>query len=707
MMKKTLIILLSLLGSVHVAAQVITTQYENSSPMPKMQKAMVKTVTHNLPAPDLTDIVQDTVLVPRFGKAYDSTFSLDDGVWVENDSGRVWTTSFVAENAKSLNLVFDDVVLPEGAELYVSNEDNTIVFGPVNQENIGSRRTILSDVIPGSRINVALFEPAECLGSSRLTISKVVYGFMKVNSGKVGVDLPFDGDVVVHPELEFYADGMGYVLFASGEHYCSGALVMTTDKAYHPYFLTTYMSKYSGFNMSEHIDEVENGMFKFHTRRKTPNGNSKTTGYSYYGSTVKAQNSFLDFLLVEINAELKNNKNLTWLGWDRSGRIPPSGFFLYHTSKGLEQIHLVNEPFQVSRDMILYPNDTVWKWTVPTHYGFLSKPYTYGGPLLDDNYRLVGQTHVYIVTLQGTVNLGCSQIREFTRWQYPNAGDDLLNWLDPTGSNVMTIDASKPLLISGETIPCGLETYEIEGLPEGYQVEWRLGSRPELIGTDGLGVNQCVIDNTNKTYINDTLKAVISKNGLTVQVLEKEIKTGHNLEGFASGMETLDSQGNITHSLIDGKTYTVTRYPVVLYSDFLNGAEIYFCESSEGVNLSNYYVIDKPSSSSGVMTRIKGVKQNSCDCFEIEINFPPLWHMMVTQQGESYSVSIVQPSETNSQETIDDTWSLSIINGTTGTIEFQGNVQGPVTVESKDWEHGVHIFKGEYGSETATQKVYH
>ena len=87
------------------------------------------TIVHAMPLFDLEkmqkeDAEMEGEEVPyRFGKGFDVSFSFDDGQWEDVESGRLWTISFKSEGAISLNFIIDDFYLPEGAKLYIENQD--------------------------------------------------------------------------------------------------------------------------------------------------------------------------------------------------------------------------------------------------------------------------------------------------------------------------------------------------------------------------------------------------------------------------------------------------------------------------------------------------------------------------------------------------------------------------------------------------------
>ena len=63
----------------------------------------------------------------RFGKGFDVELSLKDGVWENNENGRVWTLSFFSKDAFSINFIFKNFYLPRGAELYITNQNKNII----------------------------------------------------------------------------------------------------------------------------------------------------------------------------------------------------------------------------------------------------------------------------------------------------------------------------------------------------------------------------------------------------------------------------------------------------------------------------------------------------------------------------------------------------------------------------------------------------
>ena len=109
----------------------------------------------------------------RFDYATEVNYDLSNsGSWYEITELRI-----KSPEAFSINLIFDDLVLPKGGEMYLYNEDRTMVYGPVTSQNYGETGNFSTELIQGDLITLELFEPLSSNGISRLSISKVIHGY--------------------------------------------------------------------------------------------------------------------------------------------------------------------------------------------------------------------------------------------------------------------------------------------------------------------------------------------------------------------------------------------------------------------------------------------------------------------------------------------------------------------------------------------------
>jgi len=106
-----------------------------------------------MPAFDVTPLLEEDKAVEgmdypfRFGKSFDVNLGLKDGKWVQTDSMNFWNLKISSPKAYSLNFIFSELYLPEGAELHVFNEDVSMVYGPVTGKQNQHGRTYLTYII--------------------------------------------------------------------------------------------------------------------------------------------------------------------------------------------------------------------------------------------------------------------------------------------------------------------------------------------------------------------------------------------------------------------------------------------------------------------------------------------------------------------------------------------------------------------------------
>ena len=344
--------LVSMLGSIY--AQVETHYYE----MGKSDVSIIRSVRSNqkvnrMPSFDLAALQREDAKKDsmggffRFGKGFDVGYTLADGQWENVEGGRLWTMTFASANALSLNFVFNDFHLPEGAELYVENEDKTVAYGPVTKEATTENGVFLTDIIPGEQATIYLFEPSWCEGQSSLTIRRVVHGYRSTQTAELArkaasnTRTTYDLNIACYPDYEKEADGIGLILSSNGESVGSGALMMSTDFSFKPYFLTVYDfvdQNEDGIITDEERNAAENSAFKFRYK-KVECGNTETTvSFTYNHAQIRAAWMDTMYALVELNGSVRNNPYLTWLGWNYESIAPGSATCLYYPSYNPEGI---------------------------------------------------------------------------------------------------------------------------------------------------------------------------------------------------------------------------------------------------------------------------------------------------------------------------------------------------------------------------------
>lgn len=156
-MKRFTLIFILLASVICIFAQVETRYFKEGYASKELRKAMhtnenvISMPSFDIEALRKEDIERDKKPgLFRFGKGFNVSYSLVDGQWEETDGGRLWTMTFESKDALSLNFVFNDFYLPKGAELYIINKNETVLYGPVTSDAITENGVFLTDIIEGS-----------------------------------------------------------------------------------------------------------------------------------------------------------------------------------------------------------------------------------------------------------------------------------------------------------------------------------------------------------------------------------------------------------------------------------------------------------------------------------------------------------------------------------------------------------------------------
>jgi hypothetical protein len=435
----------------------------------------------------------------RFGKAFD----VNTRVNLNEDSqksknGKVWSREFYSEGALSINFVLENLQLAEGAEMYLYNDSNTMIYGPVTSKNNNKEGIFLTDLIFGDRVTIYVKEPANVETSSTFTIKRVVHAYRGLNGqdmtgGTPGASEGCNNEVACFlAQWQQESRSVALILLANGNEHCSGCLVNTTDQSMRPFFLTAFHCADSSGNDALSTTErnnAEDWMYKFGFRRVGFTGSTLFFNWSTTnGATFRAGWGPTDFLLMELdNLDDENHYsgNIAFAGWDRRANTPTSGASIHHPAGDLMKISIENNAFQTSSW-----GGTNNHWRVNFDDGVVQHGSS-GSPIFNQNRRVVGQLHGN--QTYNRFQTYCSQPRgEYGRFNVSwNGGGTnatrLRNWLDPCGTGANTTNTLRgPYMTKWGTVGCTTRSYQIYHLPAGATVTW--SSSSNLTRTTSQGV---------------------------------------------------------------------------------------------------------------------------------------------------------------------------------------------------------------------------
>ena len=522
--------------------------------------------------------------------------------------------------------------------------EENVIYGPVTNNEIVDGDDFLSDIIPGDNVTINLYEPIEHKGESVLIIKKIVLGYRSIYgsmlNGLNGSSAACNVDVACNPLYEKESKGIGLVLLASGEELCSGSLIMSADMTFKPYFLTAFhcIDIYRDGQLSaSEISDSENWMFKFYHKKQECDGSILATSYTYNKAYLRSAWYNTDFALMEIKADVKQNTNLVWLGWDNTTSIPTSGAGIHHPAGDVMKISIEENQFQNTTPASVLGNNG---WTVGFDSGIVEGGSS-GSPILNQNKKIVGQlwggiTYPDAPCLQKTAYYG----KLCKSWNGGGLSNtSLKSWLNPDNKYTFTeIESCYPyqLTIDGPSIICGnSSSYSVNGLHPNWHVEWSLDgyinafvqkqdalppfygctiTKKNVTQQNAIGVLVAKIYEGNELITMAYKKIINMAYPLTAHFTQEACNCdGINHDALNSQLTLNNSSGLVVHQCCMASLKCSEFEFMNIYHSGITPSYFYF-------NGKNEIVFTMPSGSGGVPMHIFGTaKDNSGTCFNFHV----------------------------------------------------------------------------------------
>ena len=206
-------------------------------------KSLLYTLNNTVPNKIMPIINQDLLLEEdleqadknihfRFGAPFEVQYNLNNsGIWEETEQGRVWRLSIESKNAYSINLLYDRFIIPDGAEMFVYDEEMTTILGAFTSLNNKEHETFSTAPTKGEISIIEYFEPYEVDFNGEIQISRVVHAYKDVfypDESRGYGDSGSCNNNVNCPEFVNWADevrSVAMILSGGGFRLCTGSLV--------------------------------------------------------------------------------------------------------------------------------------------------------------------------------------------------------------------------------------------------------------------------------------------------------------------------------------------------------------------------------------------------------------------------------------------------------------------------------------------------
>jgi len=356
----------------------------------------------------------------RFGTPIEVNYNLDNsGEWIETELGRIWRISITSKSAYSMNLIYDRFILPEGAEMFVYDENMNTILGAFTSANNKDYYTFSTAPTKGDMTIIEYFEPYDVEFNGELSISHVIHGYKDVffNDTRGYGDSGSCNNNVNCIEFSNWSDdvrSVAMILTSTGSRLCTGSLINNVRQDLTPYFLTA----------NHCLGGDQNWIFMFNYESPGCTNQNGPTNMTVQGSTRLVNSSSSDVALLRLEETPPLEYEVHYAGWDASGTTPSTPVGIHHPSGDIKKI---------SFDYNNASNAGNY-WDVNQWEDGTTEPGSSGSPLFDGNtQRIIGQLY------GGTAS--CTSITYDTYGKFSTSWNlGLSDYLDPDNTGTNFID---------------------------------------------------------------------------------------------------------------------------------------------------------------------------------------------------------------------------------------------------------------------------
>lgn len=390
----------------------------------------------------------------------------NSGHWIElPNKDRIWLLNVTSQNAKSINFIFDDYLLPKGATLHIYDNDREHLQGAYTNKLNRKDHWLGTWPLEGSNIWIEYYEPFNVKGEGVLHISKVIHGYRDLPSNrskesKSLVDCNYDVNCEIGNDFNTQKERLKHavVLIVTSNSFCTGVLINNSNNDKTPYVLTANHCN---------IGEEATWAFRFNYFNEenseclVPNGTIGTSQMQITnGATKLASNIKSDFKLLHLDGGLNEDWDLEWAGWDRNDKAPPYVVGIHHPNgKAMEICRDNDAPLLKTIPFGGESQTAIWKtsnekggWEIGITAGGSS-----GSPLFNPSGKVIGVLTGGFASCDDGVNNGFEDWygRFNVSWDFgEESASRLSNWLDPNKLNIQSLG-----MLSEELNPTNKTSY--------------------------------------------------------------------------------------------------------------------------------------------------------------------------------------------------------------------------------------------------------
>ncbi len=382
----------------------------------------------------------------RFAHAFDVSLSPKNaGKWYCDGEVNIWQLRIRSVGAYSLNLILEHYNLPEGAKLFLINQNSGEVKGAYTSLNNSSNQVLAIEPLEGDELTVQYEEPLNAGFPGDFLISQVAHDFIGVVSSGTHRPLGISGSCNVNINCDV-ANGTENIrdavcrIIIEGKEICTGTLINNTGLDGTPFLLTAYHCINSEI-------KAQASVFLFNYESPYCGSVDGDVSRSLSGSSLKSSFDSLDFALVRLNTTIPYNYRSYLAGWNRKNVAPNSSICIHHPLGDIKKVSIDQDPAVTAKFNSSYL--AAGFWNILRWEKGVTEQGSSGGPLFDQNKQFIGSLTGGSASCVLPTN---DYFEKFAlAWDYRKEPTKQLRvWLDPIYSNVEKLDGMSTN--SGQTL---------------------------------------------------------------------------------------------------------------------------------------------------------------------------------------------------------------------------------------------------------------
>ncbi|MCH8486098.1 MAG: T9SS type A sorting domain-containing protein [Candidatus Cyclonatronum sp.] len=375
----------------------------------------------------------------RFGYNIDVNLNTaNSGVWeTMKEDFRVWRLGVKSDGARTLNLLFDDFKLPEGARLYVYSKDRETILGAFTALNNQEDGYFATTLIWSDEVIIEYIEPVDVALQGTLNLARVTHGYRDLKDGSFGASGSCNLNVACEA-AEGWEEQISSVarMVVGGNSWCTGQLINNTANDGTPYFLSA----------NHCFRDPGQLVFMFNYESETCQNPSSPPSHDAMSGAVSLVRHFpTDVWLLQLNQDVPEEYELFFSGWNRTMDATIDGYIfgVHHPRGDIKKFsYLFNGVTTSSYSGA--PGSGFTHWRVGSWAdGTTTEGGSSGSALFDGEGLIIGQLHGGSAACGNTLEdwygkLGVS----WTGGGTP--ATSLEPWLDPAGTGALTHPGFNP-----------------------------------------------------------------------------------------------------------------------------------------------------------------------------------------------------------------------------------------------------------------------